>query len=171
MISPLASAAQVFQISKPGEEIALPNEPKEDLSLLDKKFIKMKWTDRKAYFHNLDHLKDYYFEPGLVYTISCYSHMISPTSYSVHMLGMKWGIQQYMPSPFQIATVVLPKTNDEDNKDDETSSNSNDTTDSNINDDTSTNVNGNNQIGDDTQIETIGSEELNSEAKEGLFLY
>jgi len=162
MISPLASAAQVFQISKPGQEIALPLEPKEDLSLLDKKFINMKWTDRKSYFHNIDHLKEYYFEPGLVYTISCYSHMISPTSYSVHMLGMKWGIQQYMPSPFQIATVVLPKNNEDggDNKDDDTSSNS---TDSNI----ETNVNGNNQMGDDTQkMETIGSEELNSEAKE-----
>ena len=107
MISPLASAAQVFQISKPGEETPLPKEPKEDLSLLDKKFIEMKWNDRKAYFHNIENLKDYYFQP-IVYTISCYSHMISPTTYSVHMLGMKWGIHQYMPAPMQILTVVLP---------------------------------------------------------------
>ena len=172
MISPLASAAQVFQISKPGEEIKLPKEPKEDLSLLDKKFVNMKWTDRKSYFHDINHLKEHYFQPGLVYTISCYSHMISPTSYNVHMLGMKWGIQQYIPSPMQIATVVLPSPHDRQNNDDndETSSNSNETTESNI--ETSpkpqSQANGNNQIGDDTQIETIGSEELQCESKEGM---
>merc|ERR1719229_222146 len=93
MISPLASAAQVFTICKPGNEIPLPAEPKEDVSLLDiDKFTNMKWTDRKAYFHDLNHLSKYYFEPGYIYTISCYSHMISPTSYSIHALGMKWGI-------------------------------------------------------------------------------
>jgi len=170
MISPLASAAQVFQICKPGEETALPKEPKEDLTLLDKKFVNMKWSDRKSYFHDINHLKEYYFKPGFVYTISCYSHMISPTSYSVHMLGMKWGIQQYIPSPMQIATVVIPRANnntEKDNDNDETSSNSNETTESNI--ETSPkpqSVNGNNQIGDDTQIETIGSEELQCESKE-----
>eukprot|EP01084_Bolivina_argentea_P048105 88647_1 len=108
MISPLASAAQVFQICKPGDEIPIPLEPKEDLTLLAKKFKNMSWTDRKKYFHNLDHLKEHYFEPGYNYTISCYSHMISPSSYAVHMLGMKWGIHQYIPSPMQIATVILP---------------------------------------------------------------
>ncbi len=110
MISPLASAAQVFTICKPGDEIPLPREPKENVSLLDKKLTNMKWTDRKAYFHDLSHLSEYYFEPGLIYTISCYSHMISPTSYSIHALGMKWGIHQYVPSPIQIATVILPVT-------------------------------------------------------------
>eukprot|EP01083_Nonionella_stella_P278214 946038_1 len=110
MISPLASAAQVFTICKPGDEIPLPREPKENVSLLDKKFTNMKWTDRKAYFHDLSNLSEYYFEPGLIYTISCYSHMISPTSYSIHALGMKWGIHQYVPSPIQIATVILPVT-------------------------------------------------------------
>lgn len=174
MISPLASAAQVFQICKPGEEIKLPKEPKENLELLDKKFIGMKWTDRKSYFHDVNHLKDYYFKPGFVYTISCYSHMISPTSYNVHMLGMKFGIQNYIPSPMQIATVILPpepRQNNDDN--DETSSNSNETTESNI--ETSpkpqSQINGNNQIGDDTQIETIGSEELQCESKEGMLLF
>eukprot|EP00483_Globobulimina_turgida_P000897 UN00898 len=111
-MSPLASAAQVFEICKPGSETKLPAEPKEDVSLLDDKFIKMKWTDRKSYFHDLNHLKQYYFRPGLIYTISCYTHMMSPTSYSIHALGMKWGIHTYLPSPMQIASVVLPLAND-----------------------------------------------------------
>ncbi len=46
--------AQVFTICKPGNEIPLPAEPKENVSLLNKnKFTNTKWTDRKAYFHDL----------------------------------------------------------------------------------------------------------------------
>mmetsp|Transcript_1439 Transcript_1439/g.2283 ORF Transcript_1439/g.2283 Transcript_1439/m.2283 type:complete len:384 (-) Transcript_1439:555-1706(-) len=159
MISPLASAAQVFEVSKPGQQTPLPQEPKEDLSLIDARFKNMKWTDRKNYFHNVEHLKQFYFEPGLVYTISCYSHMISPTSYSMHMLGMKVNISQYMSAPMQIASVILPEEAD----DNDSNSNSN-SADSN---DVGLAASGNNQIGDDTQqMETIQSEELQCESKE-----
>eukprot|EP01083_Nonionella_stella_P081595 224831_1 len=148
MISPLASAAQVFQISRPGEEIPLPQEPQEDLSLLDAKFAKMKFTDRKSYFHNLDHLKEHHFVPGYVYTISCYTHMMSPTSYSVHILGMKWGIQQYLPSPMMIASVLLPPAaSDDDQKQKQNKENS-----------------GNSK--ESEAIEMIQSEELECESKE-----
>ena len=102
MMSPLASAAQVLQVSEPGTEKALPHEPTECLDLVDAQFIGMKFTDRKSYFNDLDHLKQYHFETHYVYTMSCYTHMISPSSYSLLMGGMKWGLQTYIPAPFQV---------------------------------------------------------------------
>merc|ERR1719361_3265797 len=69
----------------------------------------MKWSSRKNYFHDVHRLKEFHFEPGLVYTMSCYSHMLAPSSYMFHILGTKWGISQYMPSAFQICAVVLPE--------------------------------------------------------------
>jgi len=151
MISPLASAAQVIEVSKPGEERPLPEEPQECLDLMGHRFVGMKFTERKSFFNDLGHLSQYHFEPEWVYTISCYTHMIAPSSYSVHILGMKWGIQQYITSPFQAMQVVLPKRGHDDA--DDSSSHSNDTTD-------------HNQGDDDKQIEIMDSEALECESKE-----
>merc|ERR1719361_1604357 len=73
MMSPLASAAQLIEVSKPGTERPLPQEPKECLDLVDAQFIGMKFGDRKSYFNDLEHLRRYHFEPQFVYTMSCYT--------------------------------------------------------------------------------------------------
>ncbi len=64
--------------------------------------------------------------------------MISPTSYSIHMLGMKCGIHQYVPSP--IATVIMPKI--------------------------VSNIDANVASDDSNKIEQLYSEELECESKE-----
>eukprot|EP00485_Elphidium_margaritaceum_P009600 CAMPEP_0202705274 /NCGR_PEP_ID=MMETSP1385-20130828/17849_1 /ASSEMBLY_ACC=CAM_ASM_000861 /TAXON_ID=933848 /ORGANISM="Elphidium margaritaceum" /LENGTH=378 /DNA_ID=CAMNT_0049363473 /DNA_START=63 /DNA_END=1199 /DNA_ORIENTATION=+ len=154
MISPLASAAQVFNVCKPGHETPLPTEATEDITLLHPKFKGMAFTDRKKHFHDLNNLKQHFFEPGLVYTLSCYTHMISPTSYSAHILGLKVGIDQYIPSPMQINAVVLP----DDGDGDSTTSNSAHSNESDVH------GTANNQIGDG--IEAMQSEALPCESKE-----
>merc|ERR1711971_1348825 len=134
----------------------------ENLELLDPKFKGMKWSSRKNYFHDVTRLKEYHFEPGLVYTVSCYTHMMAPTSYMFHILGTKWGISQYMPSAFQICAVVLPEGREarevaesqSAQRSEETSSSSNDT-------DTVENMQ---NVENVDNVEEVRSERLQSEA-------
>jgi len=172
MMSPLASAAQVIEVCKPGDERPLPREARECLDLVDPLFIGMKFGDRKSYFNDLEHLRRYHFEPQFVYTMSCYTHMVAPSSYSVHMMGMKWGLHSYIPSPFQAMQVVLPpkrkSKNDsastanhhqkEDDQEEDSSSNSNDTDKLTEMDDSKRDR--------DQELEMMASEGMESESKE-----
>ena len=119
MISPVASTAQIFQISEPGKERVLPLEPIESLSLMDTKFNGMSGIQLKSYFSKLQNLKKYYFEPEVVYTVSFHSDRISPSSYTVHLMGTQWGVQKYLPSPIQLCDVVLSDKGNGNNEDKE----------------------------------------------------
>jgi len=107
IMSPIASAAQIFNVCYPGNETPLPKESKEDMTLVDPKFKNLSASDRKNLMSNMNELQKYYFEPGYIYTFSFYSHQILPYSYVLHLLGMQWDISQYVSSPIVLMAVIL----------------------------------------------------------------
>jgi hypothetical protein len=108
-LSPLVCTAQRIVISKPGEEPGISygiGSIEENMSLLGPSFPKMSSHKRKAYFSKKENLKQYYFEPDLVYTFDFFQHRLNLATFMIDLGFIKYDLRDILMSrPIQIMAV------------------------------------------------------------------
>lgn len=88
---PIIAGAQSLHVAEPGQEPQLCHTPHEDVRLLDPTLvtpngIPASAAARKRHFTSAAARRGRFFNPGHVYTIYQYQHLVDLSSYELHMV-------------------------------------------------------------------------------------
>lgn len=88
IVSPLMSTMQCIAVSRPGSEPAISSNvewSEEDLSLVSNDLKGMSSSQRKSYFSREENLRQFTFDPNLVYTFNFYQDILDMASFEISL--------------------------------------------------------------------------------------